>query len=57
MLFAWCFQTRVHSVLKQQKTKPAPQPPELENAERFVFCIRKQSYENTRADWLKVVFL
>ena len=27
-------QTRVHSVLKQQKTKPAPQPPELENSER-----------------------
>ena len=29
-------QTRVHSVLKQQKTKPAPQPPELENSERCV---------------------
>lgn len=31
------FQTRVHSVLKQQKSKPSPQPPELENAERCVW--------------------
>lgn len=28
------YKTRVHSVLKQQKTKSAPQAPELENSER-----------------------
>ena len=31
------FQTRVHSVLKQQKSKPTPQPPEMESSERFVY--------------------
>ena len=35
-LSLFLFQTRVHSVLKQQKSKPTPQTFELENSERFV---------------------